>query len=76
MNKFRVGDKVIVINGAWYTDDYYPVKYGQEAVVHQLHSTNTRLYYIAPFHTSGVYEEEHLEFADIYNTPLYRAMRE
>jgi hypothetical protein len=76
--KFKVGDRVVVKLEApkdYYSDDYFPVKPGQSSTVTRVNLSNDELYYLAEFQTSGPYREDHIEFEEIYNSPLYQALK-
>lgn len=72
--KFKVGDK-LVVSGFPIGESISPGQWsiGDEIVVYDVISTYTTVFYRSTEGKSVLFEEE-LEFEDVYNSPLYKAM--
>lgn len=69
MSKFKAGDIVVVVKRGLHERDF-PL--GEKFEIDHVNIFNSEIYYAKVF--AGFVMEDEIEFAEIYNTPLYLAL--
>ena len=73
--KFKVGDQVIVVNGPGLLPSQID-QVGKTLTILSIDEYGPDLYEIYLDDYNAYYDADELEFPEVYNSPLYKAMKE